>query len=77
MIAGFAEKTGRSEYSFPVYLIHMPFIVSGCVVVFGKTGMPMPAAACMSAVAGLTASLAIRAVLMRSDPAAKFLFGKR
>ena len=71
------ERVGRSDYSFPLYLIHMPFIVSGCIVVFTRLGLPVPLVVCISTSAGTAVSLVIRAVIMRYDAAKRVLFGMK
>ena len=78
--AWLAEKIGmlgRSEYSFPLYLIHMPFIVSGCVVVFTRIGSPLPLVVLISAAAGIAVSLVIRSAVMRSAAAKSVFFGMK
>lgn len=69
------ERIGRSDVSFPLYLLHMPFIVPACVLTLSKAGMPIPAVILISAAIGMAASLLIRSVLFRSAVIKKLFFG--
>lgn len=76
-ISEFLENTGRSDVSFPIYLLHMPFIVSGSVVVLSRAALPMPLVILLSTMLGLAASLLIRKVLFGSSLLKTLLFGIR
>ncbi len=71
----FLEYTGRSDVSFPIYLLHMPFIVSGSVVVLSRAGLPMPLVVLLSTMIGFSVSLLIRKVLYGSSLLKALLFG--
>lgn len=74
-MSDFLEYTGRSDVSFPIYLLHMPFIVSGSVVVLSKAGLPMPLVIILSTLIGFVTSLLIRKLLYVSSLLKTLLFG--
>ena len=74
---GMLAYVGKSDVSFPLYLIHMPFIVSGSVVILSRFGLPVVAVILLSTAIGITASLIIRMIVIRYDLAKRVLFGLR
>ena len=69
---------GNSRLSFAIYLLHMPFVCSALVYVFGSTGIPWLLVTILSAlIAGSLSILTYVHVFSKIEWVDKFLFGNR